>query len=90
VVLFPAVPYGPKPRHLIDIYVPSHVYEQLQEEQLLDPQQQQQRRRQEQGFSQEQQQQQRELAPVVFFCHGGIWATGEASSYKAVQALVGS
>jgi acetyl esterase/lipase len=54
VVLFPAVPYGPKPRHLIDIYIPSSVYEQLQQEQ----------------------QPQQQLAPVVFFCHGGIWATG--------------
>jgi acetyl esterase/lipase len=90
VVLFPAVPYGPKPRHLIDIYVPSHVYEQLQDEQLLGPQQQQQQQQQEQGSPQQQQQQQGDLAPVVFFCHGGIWATGEAGSHRAMQALVGS
>jgi acetyl esterase/lipase len=83
VVLFPAVPYGAKPRHAIDIYVPSSVYEQLQQQDVEQQQPQQQPQQQQPPQQQDagQQQQdaaQQQLAPVVFFCHGGIWATGGA------------
>jgi len=71
VVLHPAVPYGPKPRHMVDIYVPSQLYKQQQQQLVAssgtDARQQ---------HTEQPAQQQSAAAPVVFFVHGGIWVTG--------------
>jgi acetyl esterase/lipase len=81
VVLYPGVPFGPQPRHRVDVYVPSKLYQQQQTAQSEQQRQDQQQADQSSQLQQQHQQRQgcqQGLVPVVFFVHGGIWVTGES------------
>ncbi|GLC42361.1 hypothetical protein PLESTM_001324900 [Pleodorina starrii] len=71
------VSYGPASRNTLDVYVPLPRQHQQQQQQ-----QQQQGHQHQQAENQHQQQEQPQpLMPVVFFVHGGVWASGETWQY---------
>ncbi len=96
VVLAPDCRYGPWQRSTMDWYMPHAVYTRLQHRHHQWQQHGKQQQQHEQQQRQQQQQRQNgrnhldEIAPVpvVLFCHGGVWASGEPWHFAPMAARV--